>query len=1243
MDRWNNMPAKLSAIPALKRPRFLSFLWLGMLVFALTEVNEAQAAITYQSAGAIAYSAAGGTSVAPGYPASIVEGDLLVLIIGMKPSTANSGSVTTPTGWTAITSLTGAGGYGTTLGADTGNTNIFTFFRVAAGGETGTLAVTIGTNNVSWAQMYRLSNATGGWSVAGTTGSDTTAGNVSIAMSADPGVTAGDFILGGMVIPTDVTTPAQFSAQALSQTGITFGTVTEISEPDSTTGNDIGGFTYSAPVSSGTASAAPTLTATAGGTVTNVRGPGVFIRAREIPNTIIADGTNPGNSTIAPGAAITDLDAFTLRTPTGTDSVTALTVTLTGTNSFESLSEVRITSSDGATLYFAAAANPASNTVSFSGGTPIPVTNTATTFKVRITPKTHANMPPPPGLSYAVGGTVTAFTSTNAQRGTDSASATVTVDNLSPGNVTAASGTAGNGQVVFTWTNPVSPAETVAYSIVVLRSTAGPVADTPVEGTTYVIGNTVGASEVRCVVTGLPPALTCTDTGLTNGTAYHYRIFTRDSNGNFSTPGVVPTGSPFTPAANCYAVNPLAANWNVATTWASTSGGVAGTCAGLLGIPGASEAVFIGETATARTVTIPAGYAASVVSVTIGTTAGVGTTGSSLVLAGTTSSLTTTGSVTVNRPAGAATNALTIGANTVTAGGNVTLGGTNTTNTFIASITLSTGTLNIAGNLVFITGNVASNLLTITGAGTVNLAGAFTATVGALTGTTSTFNFNGAVAQTIPINVSNIIYNHLHVNNTSANGATLSAAISATNVTGNLRVQSGILNNGGFAIAGGVSPDVFQVASGARFNLTGTSAMATGFGGGRTFGATSTVSYQGGNQAIASGLTYGHLILDGGTSTKTPAAGTITVAGNFTIQGTATTYAGNSNNPIVNLARDFSNGGTFNSGTGVFTFNGTAAGQAISGNPTTFSYLAITNTHLSGVTANTDLTISGNGPTACFDKQGVFNPGTSTVTFNGTAEQLFTAATPTSFYKLKIQNTGTTAPSGVTIDLDVTVTNQLDLASGVINTPTASASLAIGVIIPSTGSVTRTNGHVAGNLTKYFSVGSNIDGTYELGDFGNLYNNPTYAPLIVTFDSVSAAGSLRAYSLRPDHPDISTSSLDDANSANRYWGLQNPRTGSPPTFTAYSVSVTFANGSPVDLDPTVDAATEIPQFILERRVTVNEWQSLNVTSALNASPLPSQGTVAGSGATAIGEFATGMDKNPEYLREQQFIYTSERP
>lgn len=485
------------------------------------KIQEAQAAVAYQSAGAIAYSASGGTSVSPAYPASIVAGDLLVLIIGMKPSVANGGSVTIPSGWTQIISITGAGGYGTTLAVDRGNTNLFTFYKVAVGTESGSLLVTLATNDVSWAQMYRLSNATGLWSIAGTIGSDTTAGNVSIAFGADPGVTAGDYILGAMCIPTDVTTPNQFSAEAISQSGITFGTVTEISEPDSNTGNDIGGFTYQATVNSGTSSGVPTLTATAGGTTTNVRGPGVFIRVRERPKTTIGDGTDPANSTVAPGSANQYLDQFTFLTSTGADSVTALTVITANTATVASM---QIWNNAMTVQYFSTVSTPAGNSWNFSGGTPIPITTSQTAFRVIFTAKNHASLAQG---TYPVTGTVTSFTCANTEIGTDTDSATITIDNSPPADATWGTITTGDSQIILNWTNP---GDADFNKIVILRKNNSAITDAPTDGTEYNINNTIGLSTVRYVGNGT----TFTDTGLTNGTNYYYKIFAYDAYINYA-------------------------------------------------------------------------------------------------------------------------------------------------------------------------------------------------------------------------------------------------------------------------------------------------------------------------------------------------------------------------------------------------------------------------------------------------------------------------------------------------------------------------------------------------------------------------------------------------------------------------------------------------------------------------------------------------------------------------------------
>ena len=258
-------------------------------------------------AGAAAYSAAGGTSVAPAYPTGILATDAVLLVIGQKPSTANGGTVTTPTGWTLREELTGAGGYGTTLGADTGNTNLRIYsWDAPVAGQTGTRSVTIGVNNISWAFIVRIPTGGGTLSYGHADGQRTTTPTSPMSIALTNGAsatafTAGDIALWAMCIPTDVTTPSQFSAQSITATGATFATAAELNEPDSATGNDIGGYSAYASVSSGSSSTAPTVAVTLAGTLTNVRGPIALVRIREA-------GLSPVTGTFA--ATETGLDVF---------------------------------------------------------------------------------------------------------------------------------------------------------------------------------------------------------------------------------------------------------------------------------------------------------------------------------------------------------------------------------------------------------------------------------------------------------------------------------------------------------------------------------------------------------------------------------------------------------------------------------------------------------------------------------------------------------------------------------------------------------------------------------------------------------------------------------------------------------------------------------------------------------------------------------------------------------------------
>src|SRR5207244_6461161 len=144
-----------------------------------------------------------------------------------------------------------------------------------------------------------------------------------------------------------------------------------------------------------------------------------------------------------------------------------------------------------------------------------------------------AAMPlPSVGVTYTITGTVTALVSGYlpsgsgySPSGTDTTSATVTIDNQSPANVTAASATPGTAQVTVNWTNPGADFS----NVVVLRNTAT-ITDVPAEGTAPAVNTTVGTSVVRYISNGT----SFIDTGLTGGT-YYYRIFAKDSSGNYST------------------------------------------------------------------------------------------------------------------------------------------------------------------------------------------------------------------------------------------------------------------------------------------------------------------------------------------------------------------------------------------------------------------------------------------------------------------------------------------------------------------------------------------------------------------------------------------------------------------------------------------------------------------------------------------------------------------------------------
>lgn len=231
--------------------------------------------------------------------ASGATSDVVLAIIAQKPATANGGTITAPSGWTLLSSKLAAGGYGTTTGAGVGNVNLFIYRQdsPSTGGDSATF--TAGDNSAALGMQVRLPAGTGQIAIASTTGEDTSGdSSYSFAGAADPGTRQGDVILAGTAGADWLFT---LSAHNFTQTGATFGTRTT-SGGQTNVNNDVSVSVWSAPVTAGPGTAAPTASATAGGTITNARGGAVILRIRE-SITAAFSGTLGGISASAAGSA----------------------------------------------------------------------------------------------------------------------------------------------------------------------------------------------------------------------------------------------------------------------------------------------------------------------------------------------------------------------------------------------------------------------------------------------------------------------------------------------------------------------------------------------------------------------------------------------------------------------------------------------------------------------------------------------------------------------------------------------------------------------------------------------------------------------------------------------------------------------------------------------------------------------------------------------------------------------------
>lgn len=575
--------------------------------------------------------------------------------------------------------------------------------------------------------------------------------------------------------------------------------------------------------------------------------------------------------------------------------------------------------------------------------------------------------------------------------------------------------------------------------------------------------------------------------------------------------------------------------------------------------------------------------------------------------------LNVTGSVTVNGGAGNRDSELLIGTGTITVGGNVTIGGT-----------ASNARVNFAGNGTL---NVAGNF----GSGAVFTAG------------TGTVNYNGAAAQQI----GTYTYNILKVNN--AAGATLTGATATTTLTiGDLTANS-VFDDGGFQLT---STGTLNLTSG-TFKL-GSATAATTFPAfaTRTIAAGTTVEYASGvAQTVSTTPAYQNLTFSG-VGTKTTAAGTLSVAGNWSTTGGLAAL--NTNNTAVSLTGNLAGSGAITQGTGLITvggdwtntgaFTASAAGVTLTGSGKQiatgavnipFTTLTVSGTYTNNttgtVTVSTALSGSGtltqgsnallaiNGTSGITGLAATASP--NLVTYSGGAAQTVKSAT---YHNLTINNA-----SNVSLGGDTAVNGALTFNAGDITT--GANTLTIGAS-GSTAGTPGTTRHVVGNMAKAFSGTGSF--TYTVGDGTN------YTPLTVTFFTLPTTGNLTVStpaSPSADHPDttLGTSLVRSAQSVNRYWTLKN------------STLAGIFSASPTYLAGDLDALATYPNFSVSRGATCSgtrtcaSWaiQSLGAP-APSATQVTATALSMTSGA-AESDLAVGEPTLPRVTREKEFVFTRE--
>ena len=182
--------------------------------------------------------------------------------------------------------------------------------------------------------------------------------------------------------------------------------------------------------------------------------------------------------------------------------------------------------------------------------------------------------------------------------------------------------------------------------------------------------------------------------------------------------------------------------------------------------------------------------------------------------------------------------------------------------------------------------------------------------------------------------------------------------------------------------------------------------------------------------------------------------------------------------------------------------------------------------------------------------------------------------------------------NGAAVSDDLTVGTLLSLTDGVLDSGTH-----VTIVSPG-GSVSRTSGHVAGALRKTIPTDVGLSITlFEIGDLS------VYAPVSLTFNTVTTSGTITASTTAGEHPAIGASVIDPAADVNRWWQIVNEGT----VFSTVDARFTWDLS---DVDPGANPANFV----------VVKWDG---SWALPPSGGATGTTIVAYGMTSFSEFAVG--------------------